>query len=229
VIRCEALGFTYPDGTPALHGLNLDISAGERFAIVGPNGSGKTTLVRHWNGLLRATTGRVVLDGTPVGTRPVAELARTVGITFQDPTRQLFRGSCHEEVAFGPRNVGLRGRALEAAVDQALAGVGLADAQNTAPYELGPSRRRLLALASVVAMGTPVLVLDEPTIGLDSRQRATVEALVGRLSGDGRTVVAISHDTAFVAACFERVVRLDAGRVVADTAGGSSTEGEARR
>ena len=213
MIRCERLAFDYPDGIRVLDGIDLSIEAGERVAIVGRNGSGKTTLVRHWNGLLRPTAGRVLIDGRPTEGRRVAELARVVGLTFQDPGRQLFKGSVRGEVEFGARNVGLRGRALSAAVDDALVAVGLTEEARTSPYDLGPSRRRLLAIASVVAMRTPVVVLDEPTIGLDTAQRALVAALVARLSAEGRTLVAISHDARFVASTFARVLRLDAGRL----------------
>jgi energy-coupling factor transport system ATP-binding protein len=216
VIRCEGLVFSYPDGSWALDGLNLSIEAGECVAIVGRNGSGKSTLVRHWNGLLRPTAGRVLVDGEPTDGRHVAELARIVGLTFQDPDRQLFTGSCRREVEFGARNVGLRGLELERAVDEALVAAGLEARSAANPYDLGPSRRRLLTLACVLAMRTPVVVLDEPTMGLDSAEIERVAGIVRGLTGEGRTVVAISHDARFVAGSFERVVRLDAGRVVAD-------------
>jgi energy-coupling factor transport system ATP-binding protein len=216
VIQCVALDYAYPDGTPALDGLDLSIERGERVAIVGRNGSGKSTLVRHWNGLLRPTAGRVLLGGQPTEGRRVAELARVVGLTFQDPDRQLFARTCRGEVAFGARNLGLRGPALDEAVDAALAGVGLEARASTNPYELGPSKRRLLAIASVLAMRTPVVVLDEPTMGLDRAEIERLEGVIGTLAAEGRTVVAISHDARFVGAAFERVVRLDAGRVVAD-------------
>lgn len=218
MIRCEALTYAYPDGTLALDGLDLAITAGERVAIVGRNGSGKSTLVRHWNGLLRPGSGRVVIDDRETSDRRVAELARTVGLTFQDPDRQLFERTCRREVVFGARNVGLRGRDLDAAVDAALDAVGLRDQARTNPGDLGGSRRRLLALASVLAMQTPIVVLDEPTMGLDSDEVARVETLVAGLAATGRTVVAISHDLRFVARSFERVVRLEAGRVVEDSA-----------
>ena len=220
MIRCEGLVFEYEDGTRALDGLDLAIGPGERVAIVGRNGSGKSTLVRHWNGLLRPTAGQVVVAGVSIQGRRVAELARTVGLTFQDPDRQLFSRTCRREVAFGARNIGLRGHALEDAVEASLDAVGLSASAETNPYDLGPSRRRLLALASVLAMGTPVVVLDEPTLGLDGREVARVEGLVEGLAAEGRTVVAISHDARFVARSFGRVVRLEGGRVVADEAPG---------
>jgi energy-coupling factor transport system ATP-binding protein len=216
VIRCEGLAFDYPDGTRALDELDLTIEAGERVALVGSNGSGKSTLIRHWNGLLRPTAGDVLVGGESTQGRRVAELARVVGISFQDPDRQLFARTCRAEVAFGARNVGLRGRALEDAIAAAIDAVGLADRVDANPFDLGASRRRLLAIASVLAMGTPVVVLDEPTMGLDGREVARVQAIVARLAAEGRTVVGISHDSGFVAESFGRVVRLEAGRVVAD-------------
>lgn len=214
MIRCEGLVFEYPDGTRALDGIDLTIERGVRVAIAGRNGSGKSTLVRHWNGLLRPTAGRVLVDGTETANRRVAELARIVGMTFQDPDRQLFAGTCRREVAFGARNAGLRGRELEAAVVGALDAVGLAEPADVNPYDLGGSKRRLLAIASVLAMRTPVVVLDEPTMGLDATERERVAAVIASLAAEGRTLVAISHDPTFIATAFDRVVRLAAGRVV---------------
>ncbi len=212
----DQVSYRYPGGTLALDGVDLEIAAGERVALVGQNGSGKTTLVRHLNGLLRPTSGRVLHDGVNVGLRTVAQLARSVGLVFQDPDRQIFAGSVRAEVEFGPRNLGIRGPELEAAVDEALAAVALEAESRTNPYDLGTSRRKLLALASVQAMRTPVLVLDEPTTGQDLRGVAIVRRAVDEAHAAGRTVIAISHDMGFVADAFERVVVLRDGRVVLD-------------
>ena len=216
MIRCEGVTFTYPDGAPALTGLDLEIGPGERVAITGRNGSGKSTLVRHWNGLLRPSAGQVLIDGRPTEGRGVADLARTVGVSFQDSGSQLFARTCRDEVAFGARNVGLRGSALDSAVDAALAAVGLEGRAGENPYDLGLARRKLLAIASVLAMGTPVVVLDEPTPGQDADGHNRLRAIVANLATEGRTVVAVSHDRDFIADAFERVVVLDAGRVIAD-------------
>jgi energy-coupling factor transport system ATP-binding protein len=216
MILCEAITFAYPDGVTALHGLDLEIGAGERVAITGRNGSGKSTLIRHWNGLLRPTSGQVLIDGRPIEGRWVADLARTVGISFQDPGSQLFARTCRDEVAFGARNVGLRRAALDSAVETALDAVGLTDRAGENPYDLGLARRKLLAIASVLAMGTPVVVLDEPTPGQDPDGHARLRQIVANLASEGRTVVAVSHDRNFIADAFERVVVLDAGRVIAD-------------
>lgn len=203
-------------GVRALDGVDLRIGAGERVALVGQNGSGKTTLVRHLNGLLRPSRGRVLIDGLDAATMTVARLARHVGLVFQDPDRQVFAGTVHDEVAFGPRNLGLRGEDLRAAVADALDACGLGGEERTNPYDLGQSRRKLLALASVLAMRTEVLVLDEPTTGQDRRGTDLVRQVVSAASAAGRTVLAISHDMAFVAETFERVVVMRSGRVVLD-------------
>lgn len=213
----EALVHVYrASGVRALDGVDLRIGAGERVALVGQNGSGKTTLVRHLNGLLRPSGGRVLIDGLDAATMTVARLARHVGLVFQDPDRQVFAGTVHDEVAFGPRNLGLRGEDLRAAVADALDACGLGGEERTNPYDLGQSRRKLLALASVLAMRTEVLVLDEPTTGQDRRGTDLVRQVVSAASAAGRTVLAISHDMAFVAETFERVVVMRSGRVVLD-------------
>ena len=217
-IEFEAVSFSYPDGTRALSDIGLRIGPGESVAIVGQNGSGKSTLVRHLNGLLRPTAGRLLLDGRDVRPIHVARLAGLVGLAFQNPDRQLFAGRVSTEVAFGPRNLGIRGRGLDERVRAALEEVGLAAESATNPYDLGYSRRKLLALASVLAMRTPILVLDEPTTGQDARGVARVREVAARAAGEGRTVIAISHDMHFVAESFRRVVVMRAGRVVLDGA-----------
>jgi energy-coupling factor transport system ATP-binding protein len=218
-IAVEGLVHVYREGAVrALDGLDLRIGAGERVALIGQNGSGKTTLVRHLNGLLRPTTGRVLVDGTDASSMSVAQLASRVGLVFQDPDRQVFAGSVQAEVEFGPRNLGLSGTALREAVAGALDATGLTGDEATNPYDLGMARRKLLALASVLAMRTPVLVLDEPTTGQDVRGVERVRSVVDAVAAAGRTVVAISHDMRFVAETFERVVVMRAGRIILDGA-----------
>jgi energy-coupling factor transport system ATP-binding protein len=209
-------------GVRAVDGVNLRIGAGERVALIGQNGSGKTTLVRHLDGLLRPTSGRVTIDGVDAATRTVAQLARVVGLVFQDPDRQIFAPSVRAEVEFGPRNVGLGGAELRAAVGEALAATGLAGSESVNPYDLGGSRRKLLALASVLAMRTPVLVLDEPTTGQDVRGVGLVRTVIEAAHAAGRTVVAITHDMGFAAEAFDRVIVMREGRIALD-----GTPGEA--
>ena len=216
MIEIDDVVYVYPTGTRAVDGVSLSIGDGERVAIIGQNGSGKSTLVRQFNGLLRPTQGRVLLDGVDAASLRVAELAAVVGLVFQDPDRQIFAGSVRAEVEFGPRNAGLAAEALRVAVDEALSTTGLTEEARTKPYDLGYSRRKLLALASVLASDTPVLVLDEPTTGQDARGVQRIEGIIGEVAGAGRTVIAISHDMRFVADCFERVIVMREGRVILD-------------
>jgi energy-coupling factor transport system ATP-binding protein len=216
-LAVDNLVHVYRDGgVRALDGVDLRVASGERLALIGQNGSGKTTLVRHLNGLLRPTEGRVTIDATDAGDQTVAQLASRVGLVFQDPDRQIFAGSVRSEVEFGPRNLGRSGPDLRAAVSAALDATGLAGDETTNPYDLGQSRRKLLALASVLAMRTPVLVLDEPTTGQDARGVDRVRAVVASVAAEGRTVIAISHDMRFVAETFERVIVMQAGRIILD-------------
>ena len=215
-LRLDGVGFVYPDGTRALDGIDLSIGAGETVAIVGQNGSGKSTMVRLLNGLLRPTEGRVAHDGQEIGAMRVAALAARVGMVFQNPDRQIFAGKVRNEVAFGPRILGRTAAEASAAAAAALEAVGLSDAIDFNPYDLGYSRRKLLALASVLALATPVVVLYEPTTGQDARGIARVQRVVADLAAQGRTVIAISHDMRFVAESFSRVVVMGAGRVLLD-------------
>lgn len=216
MIEIEDLVHVYPDGTRAVDRVSLTVADGETVAIVGQNGSGKSTLVRHLNGLLRPTEGRIAIDGVDAATRRVAQLAGTVGLAFQDPDRQIFARSVRSEVEFGPRNLGLRDGPLAEAVDSALEATGLAGDAAVNPYDLGYSRRKLLALASVLAMRTPIVILDEPTTGQDARGIRRIEAIVAKLAAAGRTVMAISHDMRFAAASFDRIVVMRAGTVILD-------------
>jgi energy-coupling factor transport system ATP-binding protein len=216
MIEIEGLVHVYPDGTRAVDGVDLHIATGERVAIVGQNGSGKSTLVRHLDGLLRPTEGRVLIDGADTAGRRVAHLAAQVGLVFQDPDRQIFAGGVRAEVAFGPANLGRARADVATAVERALDAVGLTGVRDANPYDLGYSRRKLLALASILAMDTPILVLDEPTTGQDARGIERIGRVVDEVSAAGRTVIAISHDMRFVAETFARVVVMRAGRIVLD-------------
>ena len=215
-VAFEGVGFVYPDGTRALRGVSFSVDAGQRVAIVGQNGSGKSTLARQLNGLLRPTEGRVLVEDREVGRRHVAELARSVGLAFQNPDRQIFASRVRREVEFGPKNLGRRGEELRRVVDEALALVGLDDDAEANPYDLGFSRRKLLALAAILAMETPIVVLDEPTTGQDARGVERVETIVSHLAERGRTVIGISHDMRFVAETFERVVVMREGAIILD-------------
>jgi energy-coupling factor transport system ATP-binding protein len=216
-IDVAGLRHTYPGSTvEAVRGVDLRIEPGESIAIVGRNGSGKTTLVKHLNGLLRPSSGEVRIGGRGTADRPIHELAATIGFVFQDPADQLFDRSVEREVGFGPRNLGLATSAIRDRVDTALAAVRLEQARATNPYDLGGSDRKLVALASVLAMDPAVLVLDEPTTGQDAPGIELIGAIVAAWSSAGRSVIAITHDMEFAAEHFGRIVVMREGEVGAD-------------
>jgi energy-coupling factor transport system ATP-binding protein len=217
-IDVSRLVHRYPSGQEAVRGVDLSIRPGEAVAIVGQNGSGKTTLVKHLNGLLRPTAGTVRIAGRDIAGDPVHLVARSVGFVFQNPDDQLFNRSIAREVAFGPRNVAFPDDLASRLVDQAIAAVGLAGARNENPYDRNVSDRKLVALASVLAMDPPVLVLDEPTTGQDGPGIARVGAIVDVYRAAGRTVVAITHDMEFAARHFPRIVVMRDGEIVGDGA-----------
>jgi energy-coupling factor transport system ATP-binding protein len=215
-LRLEGLAYEYPGGVRALDGVDLVIPAGQSLALIGANGSGKTTLALHLDGLLRPTAGRVLVGGQDAVERTVARLAAEVGLCFQRPERQIFGRTVRDEVEFGARRLGASDEEAFAMARAALAMVGMTDDLGKHPGDLGETRRKLLTIASVLAMETPVVVLDEPTTGLDAHGLDRVAGIIGDLISDGRTVIGISHDMAFVADTFERVVLLEAGRVLFD-------------
>lgn len=220
-LELRQVSFRYPTGVLALDGVDLAITSGEAVAIVGENGAGKTTLVKMLNGLLRPTAGSVWLDGADTRRQTVAKLARQVGFVFQNPDDQLFARSVRDEVAFGPRNQRLPQAEVLARVEQSLADVGLSATIDRHPYDLPVPERKLVALAAALAMRTPVLVLDEPTIGQDARGVERLGALVDRLQAEGRTLVSITHDLDFCLEHFGRVLVMAGGKILAD---GPTTE-----
>ena len=215
-VEIEDLSYRYPAGVEAVRGLTLTIEPGEAVAILGQNGSGKTTLVKHLNGLLRPTEGRVLLGGEPINGRSVAQLAATVGSVFQNPDDQLFERSVEREVGFGPRNLGVRAATLSDLVANSLAAVGLLDQRAANPYDLDLPRRKLVALAGVLAMDPAVLVLDEPTTGQDAHGVARVGAVVEAYRRAGRSVITVTHEMEFAATYFGRIVVMRQGEIIAD-------------
>ena len=214
-VELRDLWFSYPDGVPALQGVSLVAPRGQFIVLVGPNGGGKSTLARHLNGLLRGQRGEVRINGQPTADRAVADLAADVGYVFQNPDHQIFAPSVREEIAFGLRNQGLRGAALQARVDEALAAFNLSQVAGDPPAVLSYGLRRAVTLAAVWAMQPAIWVLDEPTTGLDARLTGGLLAHLRDLHAAGHTIVLITHD-AKLALAAERAVLLHEGRVVAD-------------
>lgn len=216
IIQLRRLHHRYPSGTHALRGINLSIEAGERVAIIGQNGSGKTTLAKHLNGLLRATEGEVVIKGQLVGKRKVSELSRIVGYCFQNPDHQIFCETVEEEVAYGPKNLGLSKGEIEQRVNEALGAVRLAQSRDESPRDLSRGQRQALAVASVLSMRPEILVVDEPTTGQDYQDGVAMMELTKRLNEAGHTVLFIMHDMPMVAKYAERVIVLRDGQLLCD-------------
>lgn len=208
-VRWEGVRFGYGTGPDVLHDVTLEVQAGESVALVGKNGAGKTTLTRMLMGLARPRAGRVIVGDWDVATKRPDQMARRVGYVFQHADQQLFARTIREDVAFGPRRLGLG----DGGVDGVLAELGLDAVAGRHPYDVPAPIRKLVALAGVLAMEPGVLVLDEPTAGFDRARRDLVVGALGRRSAAGVTVIVISHDPAFARAIAERDVALRNGRM----------------
>lgn len=215
-IKIKDLHFTYPSGLQALQGISLSIEAGEQVAIVGQNGAGKTTLVRHFNGLLQPTSGSVMVGDWDTKQNSVAKLASRVGYVFQNPDEQLFSRDVETEVRFGPRNLGYSAEKMDELVKRALTLTELSDKTGDNPYDLSPTWRKMVALASVIAMDTSIVIFDEPTTGQDAVNVARIAHVIAELKREGKTVITITHDIDFCAENFERVIALSKGQVLLD-------------
>jgi len=212
-IDVKELRFTYPDGREALQGVDMRVEVGERVALLGPNGAGKTTLALHLNGIHDAAAGSIAIGDLSLAADTLAEVRRRVGLVFQDSDDQLFMPSVAEDVAFGPANLGLSGTVLDDRVAEALAAVEAGELAERAPHHLSGGERRRAALATVLAMHPDVLVLDEPSSGLDPAGR---RELVTMLQSLNITQLVITHDLPFALELCERSVIMDGGVVVAD-------------
>ncbi len=224
-IRVENLYHTYNPGTPfercAIEDVSLEIGDGEFVAIIGETGSGKSTLIQHFNGLLRPTKGRVLVDGVDIWGKGVhlKSIRQKVGLVFQYPEHQLFEETVFKDIAFGPRNMGFDDDEVERRVAQAMKMVGLSfkDMCDRSPFELSGGEKRRVAMAGVIAMEPSVIVLDEPASGLDPRGRDEVLAEIQELHEEyGFTVILVSHSMEDVARLARRVVVLHQARLIAD-------------
>jgi cobalt transport protein ATP-binding subunit len=207
------LCFSYPDGYEALKGVSLGINAGEKVALIGPNGAGKSTLMLHLNGINSPASGSVRVGGLSVEKANIGRIRAEVGLVFQDPDDQLFSPTVYDDVAFGPVHMGLPKAEVDARVTRALEAVGLAGFEKRLPHHLSIGQRKRAALATVLSMSPSVLVLDEPSAGLDPRGR---RELINLLAGLPQTMLVSTHDMKLVAEVFPRTVIVDDGRIVAD-------------
>lgn len=212
-IAVERLSFGYPEGPDVLHELSLSVPSGQFLAVVGPNGGGKSTLIRHFNGLLRPTRGTVTVMGRDTSERTTGELAKQVGFLFQRPEQQLFSPTVRQEITYGPRKLGLA--RSEEAVDRILRRFDLTSVRDTPPALLSYGDKRAVTLASLAILETPIVVLDEPSVGLDGLGLSQLLSWLAELRERGTTLIVVTHELD-LARRADRVVAIDGGRVVAD-------------
>jgi cobalt/nickel transport system ATP-binding protein len=212
-VEARALSYAYPDGQQALQNLNFSIRHGESVGVIGSNGAGKSTLLLHLNGVLKPTTGEVRIDDCPICKTNLIKVRRSVGLVFQDPDDQLFMPTVFDDVAFGPINMGLPTHEVQAQVAQALATVGASHLANRPPYRLSGGEKRAVAIAGVLAMSPSILVMDEPSAGLDPAAR---RRLIMLLKGFSHTKIIATHDLDLVLDLCSRVLVMREGSIEAD-------------
>lgn len=210
------VSFSYPNGFLAVDHINIEINSGENVAIVGQNGAGKTTTVKMMNGLLKPTEGNVLIGEMNTRNYTTAQVSRVVGYVFQNPDDQIFKYNVLDEVMFGPLNIGMNPETAKEKALKALELMGLSGKEKENPYDLDLHERKMVAIASVLAMDTEVIILDEPTIAQDDTGKKRISSMIKQLSDSGKLVIAILHDMDFVAENFERVIVMAHGTVLAD-------------
>jgi energy-coupling factor transport system ATP-binding protein len=216
VIVCENLWHIYPGGILALQEANLKIDSGEIVGVIGQNGSGKTTLVKHFNGLLKPTRGKVLVKGMDTAGMRIQQLARNVGYVFQNPNHQLFARTVEAELEFGPRNLGVPEEEVIERREKAIEFFRLEEFRLNHPYRIGFPLRKLVGMASIYTMRPAVFILDEPTTGQDNITTRTVYNLIHRLRDEGATVVCVAHDMILLAEVVDRMIVLRDSRIIAD-------------
>jgi energy-coupling factor transporter ATP-binding protein EcfA2 len=216
IIQCKDMSFSYPNGVEALREINLSIHKGEYVAFVGQNGSGKTTLVKHFNGLLKPSSGSVRIFGDETRDKKVSELSRKVGYVFQNPDDMLFCSSVAEEVAYGPTMLGFAASDVKQKVDGILDELGLSNMKDTHPFALSLGDRQRLAVACVLSLDPEVFTFDEPTTGQDYFGGESIMSLIDQLYRKGKTIIIITHDMPLVAEHARRVIVMNQGHIALD-------------
>ncbi|NPV40458.1 MAG: ATP-binding cassette domain-containing protein [Anaerolineae bacterium] len=217
LITCDNLSHVYSGGVVAVKEVNLKIRRGELIGIIGQNGSGKTTLVKHFNGLLKPTYGKVIIKGEETTNKRVQELSRSVGYVFQNPNHQLFAKTVTAELEFGPRNLGLSEEEVHERVEKAIEFFNLDTYRDQHPYRISFPLRKLVGMASIYTMRPDVFILDEPTTGQDNITTRIVYQLIRRLRDEGSTVICVAHDMILLAEVVERMIVMRDSVLIADT------------
>lgn len=217
-LSAKNLSYTYPDGTRALKNINLKIYKGQKVAIIGPNGAGKSTLFSHFNGLTEATTGEIEIDGKKMeyDKQSLLKIRQQVGIVFQDPNDQLFAPTVKEDVAFGPMNLGLDYEEVNRRVEEALAMVGMKEYKDKTPHHLSGGQQKRVAIAGIIAMRPNIMILDEPTAGLDPEGVRKVLDILNKLNEEGMSIVISSHDIEMVNEFADEIYILNKGEILAN-------------
>jgi energy-coupling factor transport system ATP-binding protein len=216
MIKVNGLNFKYPNGATVLTDLNFEICKGEFVALIGQNGAGKTTLLKQFNGLLKPSSGEVLIDLVNTKTATTGVLARKIGYLFQNPDHQIFMPTVAKEIGFGPGNLGLSKAAVAGRVAEAAEQVGLTPYLQENPLFLSKGQRQRVAFASLLSMRPEVLVLDEPTTGQDYQEGLEIMEMVKELHQAGHTIIFVTHDMELVARYAKRVIVLAQGRILAD-------------
>ncbi len=215
-IVVENIEYTYPSGVTALNDVSLKINKGAYIAIMGANGAGKTTLIKHFNGLLKPTKGKILVNEIETTTSSVAEMAKIVGFVFQNPDHQLFLTTVEEEIRFGPTNFDIPEVQIQKDMERVLTFLNLKNLLKRSPFSLSEGERKRVALASVLVMNPEILILDEPTMGQDAIQKRNIAKIISELNQQGRTIAIVTHDVEFVAEYQPRVILMADGRIIAD-------------
>jgi len=215
-LETKNLTFTYPDGTQALKNVNIQIKKGEKIAIMGPNGAGKSTLFSHFNGLTEPTSGHVEVAGEKIifEKDKLLEVRQKVGIVFQDPNDQLFAPTVKEDVAFGPMNLGLEHDEVERRIEESLKMVGMEGFEEKTPHHLSGGQQKRVAIAGIIAMRPEIMILDEPTAGLDPEGVDKVLNILNDLNKEGISIIISSHDIEMVSQFAEKIFILYNGEII---------------
>ena len=217
IIKVQNLTHIYPTGqVVAVKDISLEINPGEIVGVIGQNGSGKTTLVKHFVGLLKPTTGKVIINGQDTAPMKVQQIAANVGYVYQNPNHQLFARTVREELAFGPRNLDLPEDEVNARVEQAVEFFHLEELLELHPYRISFPLRKLVGMASIYTMRPAVFILDEPTTGQDNITTQTVYRLIKKLRDEGSTVLCVAHDMILLAEVVDRMLVLRDGDLIMD-------------
>jgi energy-coupling factor transport system ATP-binding protein len=216
VVEVEKLWYVYPEGPTALKSVSLRIGEGEFIAIMGRNASGKTTLVKHFNSLLKPTRGMVTVDGIDTRKATIAELARKVGFVFQNPNDHLFADTVEEEIGFTLRNLGFENGEIRRRINEILERFKLKEYRRQYPRSLSGGEKQRVALASVLAIQPKILILDEPTRGMEYRLKRELMEFLNEYTSQSNTVILVTHDVETVAEYADRVILLSEGEIVVD-------------